>query len=126
MKDKYNVGLPIAFLISNRRDEAIIHFLFRALKIKLEGPINCQYIMTDDDPRYYNAWSNVMNTSESPNRLLCTWHVVKSWNIQGRNKIAKTIRDEMKIKMRCIMNETNVEKFIIQRDENFKYLEENI
>lgn len=43
--------------------------------------------MTDDDPKYYNAWNKAMNIEHKPRRLLCTWHIIKNWNIQGRLKI---------------------------------------
>jgi hypothetical protein len=51
--------------------------------------------MTDDDPKYYNAWVKTMGNT--PRRLLCTWHVVNNWNIQGRAKIKDAnMKKEMK------------------------------
>lgn len=34
--------------------------------------------MTDDAPAYYNAWSAIF--SGTGQKLLCNWHVKKSWN----------------------------------------------
>ena len=46
--------------------------------------------MSDDDPKYFNAWTKVMKSDHLlPRRLLCTWHVIKNWNIQGRAKLKK-------------------------------------
>jgi hypothetical protein len=36
--------------------------------------------MTDDDPKYFNGWMNVMGNK--PRKLLFTWHVIKNWNVQ--------------------------------------------
>ncbi|KAJ8909385.1 hypothetical protein NQ315_002853 [Exocentrus adspersus] len=69
--------------------------------------------MSDDDPKYYNAWCQVMSTDQKPRRLLCTWHVIKNWNIQGRSKIKKQeVRENMKKEMRKILKETDPLKFI--------------
>jgi hypothetical protein len=43
--------------------------------------------MTDDDPKYFNAWVNVMGNKLR--KLLCTWHVIKNWNVEGRAQIKK-------------------------------------
>ncbi|XP_044747184.1 uncharacterized protein LOC123308540 [Coccinella septempunctata] len=81
--------------------------------------------MTDDDAKYFNAWCQEMVKDEKPRRLLCTWHVIKNWNIQGRNKIKKIeIRKGMKYRMRHILKETDQTKFLELKEEYFKYLEE--
>jgi hypothetical protein len=41
--------------------------------------------MTDDDPKYFKAWVNVMGNR--PRKLLCSWRVIKNWNLQGKAKI---------------------------------------
>lgn len=71
----------------------------------------CEYIMSDDDPKYYNAWLKIMGNG--PKRLLCTWHVVKNWNIQGKKKIHDpTLKKQMKTDMKRIINETNEDRFM--------------
>ncbi|KAL1489218.1 hypothetical protein ABEB36_014151 [Hypothenemus hampei] len=42
--------------------------------------------MTDGDIKYYNAWTEAMEMETKPRRLLCLWHIIKNWNIQGRSK----------------------------------------
>ncbi|KAF7275536.1 hypothetical protein GWI33_011619 [Rhynchophorus ferrugineus] len=80
--------------------------------------------MTDDEPMFYNAWINIMNAVDKPRRLLCSWHVIKDWNIQGRNKIKSLeIRNAMKSRMSLIMQETNEETFMNLKDSYFKELE---
>lgn len=67
--------------------------------------------MSDDDPKYYNAW--VKSMGNKPRRLLCTWHVVKNWNIQGKNKIKDVnLKKQMKSEMRRVLMETDEKIFI--------------
>lgn len=124
IKDENNTGFPVAFLLSNRRDQIIQEVFFRALKEKLGEEIDVNYIMTDDDPKYYNAWTKIMATDNKPQHLLCTWHIIKNWNIQGRNKFKNNEnRVKMKKEMRKILRETNVEKFCILKEKYFEHLE---
>ncbi|XP_063914785.1 uncharacterized protein LOC135131139 isoform X2 [Zophobas morio] len=68
-----------------------------------------------------------MKTERKPRRLLCSWHVIKNWNIQGRSKLKKQEnRLKMKKEMRNILKETKVEKFIELKENYFNHLmEEN-
>lgn len=125
VKDEHNMGFPIAFLLSNRLDQIIQEIFFRALQTKYGKPIEADYIMSDDDPKYFNAWTKVMNTEKKPRRLLCTWHIIKNWNIQGRAKIKKMeVKQEMKKEMRKILKETDVEKFMNLKDKYLRHLKE--
>lgn len=125
VKDNNNMGFPVAFLLTNRLDQTIQEVFFRALKSKLgDEAINVNYIMSDDDPKYFNAWTRVMTAEEKPQRLLCTWHIIKNWNIQGRSKLKKTEnRQDMKKEMRKILKETNIEKFNDLKEKYLKHLE---
>lgn len=82
VKDETKAGFPVAFMISNRQDQIIQELFLGALKEKL-GAINIStdILMTDDDIKYYNAWIKTMENK--PRKLLCSWHVLKNWNIQG-------------------------------------------
>ncbi|KAL1488830.1 hypothetical protein ABEB36_014625 [Hypothenemus hampei] len=123
IKDQNNMGFPVAFLLTNRLDQIIQLIFFRALKQRMGKDVQAEYIMSDDDRKYYNAWTQVMETEEKPKRLLCTWHVIKNWNIQGRAKIKNPeIRYGMKKKMREILTETNIEQFNELKDKYFTYL----
>ncbi|XP_068917766.1 uncharacterized protein [Tenebrio molitor] len=59
------------------------------LREKLGEDIYAEFLMSDDDPKYYNAWIKEMKTDKKPRRLLCTWHIIKNWNIQGKSKLTK-------------------------------------
>ncbi|XP_063921912.1 uncharacterized protein LOC135136511 isoform X3 [Zophobas morio] len=93
-----------------------------ALRIKMQQDIKPEYFMSDDDPKYYNAWIKVM--TNKPQRLLCSWHIVKNWNIQGKKIHDVTMRKQMKQEMKRILNETNEKKFIELKDAYLNKLQE--
>ncbi|XP_045460304.1 uncharacterized protein LOC123686531 isoform X2 [Harmonia axyridis] len=125
VKDEKNMGFPVAFLLSNRLDQTIQEHFFTALKSRLGESIQAEFFMSDDDTKYYNAWTKVMKTDKEPRRLLCTWHVIKNWNIQGRSKIKNLqIKQDMKKKMRAILKETDPSIFLQLKETYFKHLEE--
>lgn len=123
VKDDRNAGFPVVFFLSNRLDQVIQEVFLGALRNRIGQEIEPAYFMSDDDPKYYNAWVKMM--SNKPKRLLCTWHVVKNWNIQGKNKIKDLgIRKEMKGEMKRILNETSEERFAELSGSYFKKLQE--
>lgn len=125
VKDERNIGFPVAFLLSNRRDQKIQQTFFHALKTRVGGNIEAKYIMSDDDVKYYNAWTQVMTTENKPRRLLCTWHIIKNWNQQGRNKLKKIENKKaMKKEMRRILTEMDESTFRELKIKYFKHLEE--
>lgn len=124
VKDENNMGFPVAFLLSNRLDQTIQEHFFSALKSKLGGIVKTNFFMSDDDPKYYNAWIKVMGFEAKPRRLLCTWHIIKNWNIQGKSKIKNPeIKKEMKQAMRKILKETDIKKFMELKEHYFGFLE---
>ncbi|XP_072391062.1 uncharacterized protein [Diabrotica undecimpunctata] len=111
IKDDKNAGFPVAFLLSNRLEQQVQEVFLGALKNKMQTEIQADHFMSDDDPKYYNAWVKIMGNR--PRRLLCTWHVVRSWNIQGKRKIQDpNLKKEMKNEMKKIITESNEARFI--------------
>ncbi|XP_044761586.1 uncharacterized protein LOC123318880 [Coccinella septempunctata] len=122
VKDDRNMGFPVAFFLSNRLDQITQEVFMQALREKVVDVIHPEYFMSDDDPKYYNAWVKVMGNR--PRRLLCTWHVIKNWVIQGRSKIRnQEIRKSMKFEMKKILNEMDVQKFKEKSQRYFEKLE---
>ncbi|XP_072401011.1 uncharacterized protein [Diabrotica undecimpunctata] len=111
IKDDRNTGFPVAFLLSNRLDQVVQEVFLGALKNRMQTGIHAEHFMSDDDKKYYNAWVKIMGNQ--PKRLLCTWHVVKNWNIQGKKKIKDPIlKKQMKTEMKRIINETDEDRFM--------------
>jgi hypothetical protein len=123
VKDDKNCGFPVAFLVSNRLNQQMQEIFLGTLKNHISAELTPTYLMTDDDPKYFNAWVNVMGNK--PRRLLCTWHVIKNWNVQGRAKIKDIeMKKKMKREMKRIFNEIDENRFHILYDEYLKKLED--
>ncbi|XP_034236338.1 uncharacterized protein LOC117642361 [Thrips palmi] len=90
--DEYGAGCPVAFCISNRIDTESIGVFFEAVKNQV-GRIKCNVFMSDDYPAYYNAWEVVM--APANHRLLCTWHVDRSWRTQLKQKVKENKAPEV-------------------------------
>ncbi|KAF2904326.1 hypothetical protein ILUMI_01854 [Ignelater luminosus] len=121
VKDDKNAEFPVAFFLTNRLDQVAQEIFLDALKEKVGEELQPEYFMTDDDPKYYNAWIKVMKSE--PRRLLCSWHVIKDWNLQGRNKIKNAkIKKTMKSDLKKILYETRVNEFIRLSNEYFDKL----
>lgn len=80
VKDEDGCGFPVAFLITNRKDQQIFEIFLTELK-NVIGNIPATYFMSDDDIKFFNAWTNIMDPK--PKRLLCSWHVKRNWCMQG-------------------------------------------
>ncbi|KAF2886486.1 hypothetical protein ILUMI_19687 [Ignelater luminosus] len=95
------------------------------MKEKIGMDITPEYFISDDDPRYYNAWVKVMTKENVPRGLLCSWHVIQNWTIPGKAKIKK-VDDVLKMKcgMRKILKQTNVENFVHLKENVLESLEE--
>ena len=55
---------------------------------KRVGGIKPKYIITDDAPQYFGAWTAVFGTGSV--KLLCAWHVDRSW----RNLLTQKVKDK--------------------------------
>ncbi|KAF2889896.1 hypothetical protein ILUMI_16277 [Ignelater luminosus] len=119
VKDDKNAGFPVAFFLTSRLDQVVQERFLGALKKKVEEELQPEYFMSD--PKYYKAWVKVMKSE--PRRLLCTWYVIKNWNLQGRNKIKNAeIKKAMKNDLKKILNETKVNEFVKLSNEYFDKL----
>ena len=74
-------GIPGAWVISSREDEAAVSVMVSGLKptweeLGYQCPVP-QYIMTDKAMAFYSGW--VAATGQNVQHLLCSWHVVRAW-----------------------------------------------
>ncbi|GFT58253.1 uncharacterized protein NPIL_273371 [Nephila pilipes] len=73
--DDKREGFPAAFILSNRQDSKALSVAFAAIKEHVN--ISPKVMMTDDTESFLNSWRTVFGVPEK--RLLCTWHVDRSW-----------------------------------------------
>ncbi|GFT37205.1 MULE domain-containing protein [Nephila pilipes] len=106
--DDKREGFPVAFILSNRQDSKTLSLAFVVIKEHVN--ISPKVMMTDDTESFPNAWRTVFGVPEK--RLLCTWHVDRSW----RRNISKLIKmPEIQVEaykvVRCLLIETDEEAF---------------
>jgi len=86
--DDFGEGNPTVFMISNRKDKVALAEFFHSIKARLAP--DCSYrashVMTDDASQYFNAWMSVFGPAV---KLLCTWHVDRSWRKASPPSILK-------------------------------------
>lgn len=80
--DDFEEGFPVAFLFSNREDYTVLKYFMSAVKDRA-GDVAAKIFMSDDAEQYFAAWSSIMSSNHTK-KLLCAWHIDKSW----RNKIS--------------------------------------
>ena len=76
--DEYGEGIPVAYLLCNRETGEIQKVFFSAIKARI-GPLEPEVFMTDDAPQYFSAWQHVFGKSSKTKKLLCRWHLDKTW-----------------------------------------------
>ena len=106
--DEYGEGLPVAWCLSTREDEAIVTTFFQHIKQKV-GLMSPSWIMTDDAEQFYNAWITTFNTY--PQKLLCTWHVDHAWQNNLTKIKDKSLRCQAYHTLRILLEEPCFEKF---------------
>ena len=74
--DEYGEGFPASWCIANHENKVMLMNFFSHLKLHV-GNIHPQWLKTDDAEQYYSAW--VATFEGVPTKLLCNWHVDRSW-----------------------------------------------
>ena len=109
--DEWNEGVPVAFCISNREDEAIFRIFFDKIKeaAGIQEHFETDIFMSDDAPAFGNAWNKVMGQPKK--KLLCHWHIHKNW-VTNQSKIKNPAKRELVLaSLRSLSEELDEEKF---------------
>ncbi|XP_026464645.1 uncharacterized protein LOC113367234 [Ctenocephalides felis] len=125
--DEFGSGIPVAFCFSNRQDEFMCKIFFEEI-YKVVGILKTKVFMTDDAPAYFNAWSSVMGVPQ--HKLLCSWHVSRSWKRSVSNKILNREKREViyqkLIELKMILDEddfwSNLNSYLneLEKDDDAK------
>ena len=85
--DDLGEGVPVGWIVSNREDAAIIICkVLSRIKEKC-GDIHTYIFMSDDADNFFNAWRGVFTVTNTK-KLICAWHVDKSWRKGLQNHIS--------------------------------------
>ena len=74
--DEHGEGFPVAWCIANREDRVLLIEFFTSICTKC-GMVRSQWFMSDMADQYHLAWVSVFD--DSPQKLVCTWHVDRAW-----------------------------------------------
>ena len=76
--DEYNKGYPVAFLISNSRDETVLFYFFKEVQNRvLNENVQVNAVMTENSCNEYYAFRSVFG--EDVKHLLCKWNLHRAW-----------------------------------------------
>ena len=108
--DEFGEGIPVAWAISNKEETKTLTLFFAAIKAA-SGPLNPKWFMSDDADQFYNAWKAAFGV-EGCSKLLCVWHVDRSWRRALQDKVPNiTRRIEVYHHLRVLLHETVEAKF---------------
>lgn len=74
--DDYKEGIPVAWLISNREDAAVLRQFFSKIKEQC-GDISTNVFMSDDADNFFNGWKGVLQ-SLTPGNLSVPGILIKA------------------------------------------------
>lgn len=109
--DEFGNGYPVAFCFSNKSDAVLYRHYFQCIK-NVIGNITPAVFMSDDEPPFYKAWSEVMGVADK--QILCAWHILRNWT-KSLNKIHSNDKKHIVFKtLKSLMYETDENYFGIE------------
>ena len=121
--DEYGEGIPVGWMISNREDAAMLSEFLKAIR-KCTGNIQPNWFMTDDAEQYFNAWKAVFGCTDKTRKILCAWHIDRSWrNALKEHVKCKESQIHIYHNLRTILAETDEAKFRVILQEFVSFLD---
>ena len=122
--DEYGEGIPVMWAISNRQDTDTLITVLRAVEMR-SGQVTPRWFTSDDAQQFFNAWETVFGT-EGCNKLLCAWHLDRSWRCALNNLISNvTNRLEVYHHLRVLLQERNEADFRVLLQQFLAFVEES-
>lgn len=106
--DNEEEGLPIAFLISNRNDRAVVDIFISCIRDRV-GVIETRTLITDLQLTYYDSWSDLMAPPQI--FLFCFWRVCEAWRLNCGKLVSKGKRTSLMESLLDLAREPNMLAF---------------
>ena len=87
--DEFGEGIPVAWAITNREDTTMLVEFLTAIKTRTGTLTSPTWFMSDDAEQYFTSWKGVFG-AEGTTKLLCAWHVDRSWRNALKEHVATT------------------------------------
>lgn len=122
--DEFGEGIPVAFMISNHETAVVMEAFFKAIKSRV-GIINPHVFMSDDAPQYFSAWQKQFGENTYTQKLLCRWHLDKTWRRAIQDKVPKENQPEVYHNLLVLLNESTQSEFTKQLQGFLTFLSNN-
>ena len=108
--DEYNKAYPVAYLISNSRDETVLFYFFHQIKVKIDD-FKINAVMTENSCNEYYAFRSVFG--EDVKHLLCKWNLHRAWcqKIHEECLGDEVLQQELYFIFLTMLEEPNINKF---------------
>ena len=124
--DEFGEGIPVAWAITNREDTTMLVEFLTAIKTRTGTLTAPTWFMSDDAEQYFTSWKGVFG-AEGTTKLLCAWHVDRSWRNALKEHVATTqARLEIYHHLRVLLMENEesnfrvlLQQFLEQNEKNF-------
>ncbi|GBN01390.1 hypothetical protein AVEN_110443-1 [Araneus ventricosus] len=116
--DDFGEGFPAAWCLSNREDYSALKKFFDLIDRNLGEKLNPQFFMSDDAPAFYNAWTDVFESS--PHKLLCAFHFDKAVTKQLKQLISNKLKSCEVYKSLITIFSENIQQRFLEMYPNFK------
>ncbi|XP_057292978.1 uncharacterized protein LOC130621667 isoform X2 [Hydractinia symbiolongicarpus] len=110
--DEYNKGYPVAYLISNSRDETILFYFFRELQVRVQDTdLKVTAVMTENSCNEYYAFRSVFG--DDVKHLLCKWNLHRAWCQKIHEECAgdEALQQELYFIFVTMLEEVDLAKF---------------
>ena len=120
--DDFGEACPVAFLISNKEDQASLEPFMQALRNRV-GELKVEEFMSDLANTLYNSWCAVF--PKPTKRFYCSWHVDKNWkaNVISKEKSLEK-QSEIYAFLKTLQYETAENNFTKMLTQFLAYLED--
>ncbi|CAL4078084.1 unnamed protein product [Meganyctiphanes norvegica] len=110
--DEYGKGFPIAYFVTNYRDEVTLRYLFSSLKKHFTGLV-IDAVITDDSLRGLNSYKALLVCFRKAKHLLCQTFIQRNWKYRLKSMVKGNIRlqNEIQTYLDELLQETNIQKF---------------
>lgn len=110
--DEYNKGYPVAFLLSNSRDETVLFYFFREMQARVaETGLKINAVMTENSCNEYYAFRSVFG--DHVKHLLCKWNLHRAWCQKIHEECAgdEALQQELYFIFVTMLEEQDLSKF---------------
>ena len=123
--DEFGEGIPVVWAITNREDTTMLVEFLTVIKTRTVTLTAPTWFMSDNAEQYFTSWKGVFG-AEGTTKLLCAWHVDRSWRNALKEHVATTqARLEIYHHLRVLLMENEESNFRVLLPQFLSSLEQD-